>query len=223
MEVAMDLRTEHKSVSLADQIFEKLEKDILVGTYERGEILTEMKLSETLGVSRTPIREAMRRLEQEHIIQSTPKGAMVVGISPSDIEAIYEIRLRIEGLAARYAAEHATDEELAVLRETVELQGFYLEKRDPERIMECDSKFHKLVYQATGSVPLCDTLTELHKKIIKFRRVSVEMTERAKHSYAEHCKIFEAIAARDGDLADKLMTEHVGNARARIRQKISAD
>ena len=212
----------HRSVSLADQIFERLEKDILVGKYERGEILTEIKLSETLGVSRTPVREAMRRLEQEHIIKATPKGSMVVGISPADIEAIYEMRMRIEGLAARYAAKNATEEEIVALREILELQNFYIEKKDPEKIMDCDSKFHKMVYEATGIFPLCNTLTELHKKIIKFRRVSVEMTERARLSYEEHLKVYEAIAARDGDLADKLMTEHVGYARENIRKKMAA-
>ena len=214
--------TAHRSVSLADQIFERLEKDILVGKYERGEILTEIKLSETLGVSRTPVREAMRRLEQEHIIKATPKGSMVVGISPADIEAIYEMRMRIEGLAASYAAKNATEEDLSALREILELQKFYIDKKDPEKIMDCDSKFHKMVYEATGSVPLCNTLTELHKKIIKFRRVSVEMTERAKLSYEEHLKVFEAIAVRDADKADKLMTEHVGYARENIRKKIAA-
>lgn len=214
--------TEHRSVSLADQIFERLEKDILVGTYERGEIITELRLSEALGVSRTPIREAMRRLEQENIIKATPKGSMVVGISPADIEAIYEMRMRIEGLAARYAAENATDEDLAALKEILELQSFYIEKRDPEKIMDCDSKFHRMVYEATGSVPLCNTLTELHKKIIKFRKVSVEMTERARHSYEEHLKVYEAIASRNAELADKLMTDHVGYARENIRQKIAA-
>ena len=119
---------EHRSVSLADQIFERLEKDILVGKFERGEILTEMKLSEMLGVSRTPIREAMRRLEQEHIVKATPKGSMVVGISPTDIESIYEMRLRIEGLAARYAAKNATEEELKALNDILELQSFYIDK-----------------------------------------------------------------------------------------------
>ena len=218
----MTNNTAHRSVSLADQIFEHLEKDILVGKYERGEILTEIKLSETLGVSRTPIREAMRRLEQEHIIKATPKGSMVVGISPADIEAIYEMRMRIEGLAASYAAKNATEEDLVALREVLELQKFYIDKKDPEKIMDCDSKFHKMVYEATGSVPLCNTLTELHKKIIKFRRVSVEMTERAKLSYEEHLKVYEAIAARDADKADKLMTEHVSYARENIRKKIAA-
>ena len=212
----------HRSVSLADQIFERLEKDILVGKFERGEILTEIKLSETLGVSRTPVREAMRRLEQEHIIKATPKGSMVVGISPADIEAIYEMRMRIEGLAARYAAENASDEDLVAIKDILELQKFYIDKKDPEKIMDCDSKFHRMVYEATGSVPLCNTLTELHKKIIKFRKVSVEMTERAILSYEEHLKVYEAIAARDGEKADKLMTEHVGYARENIRKKIAA-
>ena len=212
----------HRSVSLADQIFERLEKDILVGKYERGEILTEIKLSETLGVSRTPVREAMRRLEQEHIIKATPKGSMVVGISPEDIEAIYEMRMRIEGLAARYAAKNATEEEIVALGEILELQHFYIEKKDPEKIMDCDSKFHKMVYEATGIFPLCNTLTELHKKIIKFRKVSVEMTERARLSYEEHLKVYEAIAARDEEKADKLMTEHVGYARENIRKKMAA-
>ena len=84
MEAGMDLRTEHRSVSLADQIFERLEKDILVGTFERGEILTEIKLSETLGVSRTPVREALRRLQAEHIIEESAKGMVVMGISKQD-------------------------------------------------------------------------------------------------------------------------------------------
>ena len=147
---------------------------------------------------------------------------MVVGISPADIEAIYEMRMRIEGLAARYAAKNASEEELSALKEILDLQSFYIEKKDPERIMDCDSKFHKMVYESTGSVPLCDTLTELHKKIIKFRRVSVEMTERARHSYNEHVRVYEAIAAGDGELADRLMTEHVGKARENIRKKIAA-
>ena len=88
--------------------------------------------------------------------------------------------------------------------------------------MDCDSKFHRMVYEATGSVPLCDALTELHKKIIKFRRVSVEMTERAKQSYGEHLEVYNAIAARDEDLADKLMTSHVSKARENIRKKMAS-
>ena len=76
---------EHKTISLADQVFEHLESDILSGKYQRGEILTESKLSAQLGVSRTPIREALRRLEQEHIIEESGKGSVVIGISEKDL------------------------------------------------------------------------------------------------------------------------------------------
>lgn len=91
---------EHKSISIADQIFEQLEHDILIGKYQRGEILTELKLCQSLGVSRTPIREALRRLEQEHIIEETSRGAVVIGISREDLFDMYEIRMHVEGLAA---------------------------------------------------------------------------------------------------------------------------
>ena len=218
----MDFRIEHKSVSLADQIFEKLENDILVGVYNKGEVITELRLSEQLGVSRTPIREALRRLEQENIISMTSKGAVIVGISPDDIEAIYEIRERIEGYAARRAATMASDEEIKELLDIVDLQGFYIQKEDAQQIMDCDSKFHKKLYAMSCSMPLYSTLIELHKKVIKFRRVSVEMSERAKRSYAEHKAIYDAIASHNGDMAEALTTEHVKNARDSIRRKIES-
>lgn len=216
----MDMKIEHRYVSLADQIFEKLEKDILVGEYNKGEILTETKLSETLGVSRTPIREALRRLEQERIITITPKGAQVIGISYDDIAAIYEMRVRIEGYAARRAAEYATDEEKEKIREILELQAFYLEKKNPEQIMECDSRFHRMLYDASASMPLANTLTELHKKIIKFRKTAMELTERAAHSCSEHKGIYDAIVAGDGDLAEELTVAHIKNARDNILARI---
>ncbi len=217
----MDFKMEHKTISLADQIFDKLENDILVGVYNRGEVLTELRLSEQLGVSRTPIREALRRLEQENIIAMTTKGAVVVGISADDIEAIYEVRERIEGYAARRAAEHASEEDIAALRDIVELQSFYIQKGDAQQIMDCDSRFHRMLYKMTESVPLYSTLTELHKKVIKFRRVSVEMSARAKCSNDEHRAICDAIAARNGELAEELTTAHVKNARENIRKKLS--
>ena len=89
--------TEFKSISLATQVFEKLEEDIITGVYPKGEILTELKLVEQLGVSRTPIREALRRLEQERLIADTGKGSVVLGITEEDLLDIMNIRQRIEG------------------------------------------------------------------------------------------------------------------------------
>ena len=210
---------EHKTISLAEQVFDRLETDILSGKYQHGEILTELGLVSDLGVSRTPIREALRRLEQEHIIEMTPRGILVLGVSRQDLADILEIRIRIEGLAARLAAERITDEELAQLRETIDLQEFYVPKHDAARINGMDSKFHLLIYRFSGSIPLYDTLMPLHKKVLKYRQASVENEVRSADSYMEHRAIFEAIAAHDGDLAEERMRAHIANAKAFIKQK----
>ena len=203
---------EHKTISLADQVFDHLERDILSGKYQRGEILTELKLSTELGVSRTPVREALRRLEQEHIIEDTGKGCVVIGISEDDLRDIFDIRERLEGTAAYLAAIKHTDEQLAELRETLELQEFYYEKSDAEQIKQMDNRFHELIYRLSGSMTFYDTLVPLHKKVQKYRRASVENHSRAAASVAEHRSIFEAIAARDAESAEKYMTAHIHNA-----------
>ena len=203
---------EHKTVSLADQVFEHLEKDILSGNYQRGDILTETKLSQELGVSRTPIREALRRLEQEHIIAESGKGCIVIGITDKDLKDIYEIRTALECLASAKAAQNRTEEQLSELKEALELQEFYLEKRDAEQIKKMDNRFHNTVYSLSGSTVFCDTLIPLHKKIQKYRRASVENRSRAVESVKEHRKIYEAIAAGDIDAAQKYTTEHIRNA-----------
>ena len=210
-----------KAISLADQVFEKLERDILIGEYNRGDVLTESKLSEILEVSRTPIREALRRLEQEHIIEMTTKGVVVIGISKEDIAMIYEIRVRIEGLAAKNAAEYASEEDIAELAEIISLQEFYTQRGEADNIKNADSSFHKKIYQMSGNVTLSDTLTDLHKKVIKYRRASVSNKSRAQSSLEEHKRIFDAIVQRDGILAEALTLKHVDNARNRLIESAS--
>lgn len=207
---------EHKTVSLADQVFERLESEILSGVYQRGEILTEMCLCANLGVSRTPIREALRRLEQEHIIEISGKGIVVLGVTDQDLHDIYDIRREIEGAAAAKTAENITDEEIDSLREILELQEFYVSKKDADHIRLMDSRFHQMVYRFTKSSVYFDTLMPLHKKVQKHRKKSVENNSRAQSSLEEHRRIFEAIAARDPKAAERAMIAHVENARKHI-------
>ena len=208
----------HKPLTLADQVFDRLENDIFAGIYARGSVLTESRLCEELGVSRTPIREALKRLEQEHLVESHSKGLVVVGISRQDALTIYEVRKRIEGLAASMCAEKATDEQLAQMRDIVELQEFCAEKQDSEKVRMLDNQFHDTVYRSCGSVVLYDTLMPLHKKIQKFRKASVEVHGRATASAAEHRRICEAIAARDPDAAEAAMLAHIGKAQSFITE-----
>ena len=111
---------DYKTVSLSDQVFEHLETDILSGKYRRGEIITELQLCSELGVSRTPVREALRRLFQEHLIEDTPKGTMVLGITPKDYLDMSEIRLRIEELAVRGFVANMTEDNRKELNEAVD-------------------------------------------------------------------------------------------------------
>lgn len=212
---------EHRTISLAEQVFERLETDILSGKYAPGDILTELKLCADLGVSRTPIRESLRRLEQERLIEVSQKGIVVIGVTKKDLADIMKIRMRVEGLAAYECAKNITDEQLAELRDTLELQEFYVPKKDALRINTLDSKFHKLIYKFSGSNALYDTLNPLHKKVLKYRRASVENAMRSGNSSNEHRAIFEAIAAHDCERAEKEMQAHIANANAFIQGKES--
>jgi len=213
---------EHRSISIADQIFEQLEKDILSGKYKRGDILNETRLSEELGVSRTPVREAIRRLEQENIIEDTSKGLTVIGISHEDMPDMYEIRLHIETLATERAAENITDEALKEMADVIDMQYYYTSKQKAQQIdnsdsiKDFDSRFHEIIYEQCGSKPFADLLIPLHKRMIKFRKASVTLNSRAEASCREHTEIFEALKAHDGKKAGELMRIHLINARDSI-------
>ena len=203
----------YKSTSLADQVFDKLENDIIQGVYQRGELLTELKLVEQLGVSRTPIREALRRLEQERLIEDTGKGSRVLGITEEDLQDIMNIRERIEGLAAYYAALNLTPEGLKELTHIVDLQEFYFSKQDKEHLRQVDDQFHDMICTLSKRSVIADTLIPLMRKTRRYRRVAIDNWERTTNTMNEHRKMFEAIASGNAELAEKLATAHIVSAK----------
>ena len=203
----------YKSTSLADQVFDKLENDIIQGVYARGELLTELKLVEQLGVSRTPIREALRRLEQERLIEDTGKGSRVLGITMEDLEDIMNIRERIEGLAAYYAAKNITPEGLRELTHIVDLQEFYFSKKDKEHLRQVDDQFHDMICIMSGRSVISDTLIPLMRKTRRYRRVAIDNWERTTDTMNEHKRLYEAIAAGNAELAQELSTAHIAHAK----------
>lgn len=210
-----------KTQSLADQVFQRLENDIIRGFYPRGEIITELKLVEQLGVSRTPIREALRRLEQERLIAESGKGSIVLGITEEDLVDIMNIRLRIEGLAAYYATINMTPEGLSQLAHIVDLQDFYYGKLDTERLRQVDDQFHDLIYELSKRTVIRDTLLPLHRKTQRYRKASIDRTERLACSVAEHRGIFEAMASGNAELAQTLITEHIEKAKKNMLEGLS--
>jgi len=200
---------EYKPVSLADQIYEQLENDIITGVYPRGEVLTEMRLVEQLGVSRTPIREALRRLEQERLIKDTGKGSVVLGITLEDLIDIMNIRQRVEGLAAYYATKNMTAEGLEKLRQLNDLQDFYYTRKDAARQSQMDDLFHDAIYEMSQRTIIRDTLQPLHRKTMRYRKISLEDPARLGMSIQKHKDIFNAMAAGNAELAEELTVQHI--------------
>ncbi|WP_458861857.1 GntR family transcriptional regulator [Acidaminobacterium chupaoyuni] len=198
---------------LRKHVYKEIEKAILDGVFAPGDALTEVKLSNELGVSRTPVREALMQLELEGLVKTVPnKGAVVVGVTSKDIDDIYNIRMRIEGLATRGAAENIDEDELEMLKQVVELQEFFVTKEDFLQVWQLDNRFHELIYDSCGSRPLKQILSLFHNYIQKAREYSVK-SGRAAASTAEHRAILDAITAHDLDTAEAAMVLHVRNAR----------
>ena len=202
-----------KLLSLENKVFVKLEDEILSGKLTRGTALTEISLSERLGVSRTPVRSALHRLAEEGLVEAVAnKGCVVIGITNADLVDIYKIRVRLEGLASAISATRITEEGLNTLRESVELAEFYISKNDTEKLKELDSEFHETIYRSTGNRLLCKTLSELHRKIKSYRKLSLTVPGRLERSVLEHREIYQAIAIRDAEKADMLTSLHIERA-----------
>lgn len=210
----MEKLVQERAVPLAEQVFQTLEEDILQGRLKPGEVITELRLSKALGVSRTPIREALQHLEQESLVEIRPnRGAVVLGITRDDLEVIYDMRIRLEGLAASLAAKTADEEQLNAMKEVLDLQEFYVEKNDPDEQEIFDSRFHEMVYEFSGKRILYEVLKNLHRRITRYRRLSVTDMDRARKAITEHREIYEAIRDGNGSLADTLTIRHVENAK----------
>ncbi len=196
--------------SLAESVFLQLEEDILDGTLKKGDVLTEIALAQKLGVSRTPLRSALHALAEEGLIEITPnKGATVVGVSRDDLVDIYKIRMRLEGIAAGLAAKRISDENIKFLENSVELSEFFLSKGDSDHLKELDSEFQNIIYKASGSRHIAKILTELHRNIRSYRKLSLSVPSRLDISVKEHRAILEAIKAHDSELAERLCCEHI--------------
>ena len=209
---------EYRPISLADQVFDRLENDIIMGTIPRGEILTELKLVELLGVSRTPIREALRRLEQERLIQDTGKGSLVLGITEDDLLDIMNIREQIEGLASYYATLNMPEEGRQELTHFVDLQEFYYSKGDIEHLRQVDDQFHDAICLLSRRSVITDTLIPLHRKTRRYRRIAMNDEARVPKTKQEHFEIYQAIASGNAELAQELTTKHITNAKVHMME-----
>ena len=195
---------------LREIVLEALREAIINGVLEPGERLMEVQLAEEMGVSRTPVREAIRKLELEGFVVMMPrKGAYVAGVSYKDIKDVFEIRAALEGLAAGLAAEKVTDNEIEQLERVLHYEK---EPATLEEMVQNDTDFHALLYKASRNERLITILGNLREQIQRFRTTSLAVPSRLRYAIQEHREIVDAIARHDVEEAQTLATAHIENA-----------
>lgn len=198
---------------LRDIVFETLREAIIHQTLKPGERLMEIQLAEEMGVSRTPVREAIRKLELEGLVVMVPrKGAYVASISMKDIHEVYELRSALEALAASLAAARITDEELEEMERQMVKEAKETDENNLQGIVTIDTTFHDLLYKAANNQRLVQFINILQEQLQRFRAATLSSPGRSKYALEEHKKIVEALANRDAKLAARLATEHIENA-----------
>jgi len=206
---------------LRELVFEALREAIIKGVLKPGERLMEVQLAEELGVSRTPVREAIRKLELEDLVVMIPrKGAYVSSISLKDVADVFEVRAAVEALAAGLAAERITEEELGELERILVKKAEIIEANDLDRLIEIDILFHDCLYQASRNGKLVQIINNLREHIHRFRSASLASPGRMREALEEHRKIVEAISERNIALAQALAQEHIENAENSILEAI---
>lgn len=180
------------------------------GTYRPGDRLVESELAERLGVSRTPVREALQRLETQSLLTRDGRSLIVASLDHNQLAELYVVRAELEGLAARLAARHATPEEVKVLRDMVaddrRLTG------DPRALSRANKRFHRQIHLASHNRFLIQQLDLVHRSMALLASTSLEAEGRSDAAVAEHHAIVEAIAASDGEAADAALRAHISHA-----------
>lgn len=198
---------------LRDVVFENLREAILEGKLTPGQRLMEVQLAEQLGVSRTPVREAIRKLELEGLVVMLPrKGAYVANMSLKDILDVLEIRASLEGLAASLAAERISPEDIKELEKIANEFEESTEHADVETLLRKDVEFHECIFKAANNKKLHQLITSLWEQVYRFRVTYISDYDSSVNIINEHKLILQAIKDGDVDVAKKYATEHIEKA-----------
>ena len=220
-EVNMMLNTD---LPLREVVFNVLRKEILRGDLKPGERLMEIQLANRLGVSRTPVREAIRKLELEGLVLMIPRrGAEVAKITEKSLRDTLEVRGTLEKLAVTLACQRITDKELEELRKAADYCGTFLNKNDLMGIAKADEKFHNVIYHATNNQKLIKILSNLSEQVYRYRVEYLKNENTPAQIIKEHKQLLEAIEAKDEGLASKIAEIHIDNQAKSIINKLRSE
>lgn len=208
---------------LREVVCEALREAIRKGVLRPGERIMEIQLAEELGVSRTPVREAIRKLELEgYVVMMPRRGTYVADMSIRDICEIFEIRTALEALSNGLAAEHITEDELEHLQRLLVIIVGYIKEGNMEKIVETDIEFHDLLYHAARNERLVGIISNLRDQLTRFRTLSMSYPGRLEATLEEHRAIVEAIAAGDRKAAKKAAQRHMERSEKTLMLAIEA-
>lgn len=200
---------------MTDWVCDELREAIVNLRLRPGEPLREAALAEKLGVSKTPLREAFARLEQEGLVETTSfKGAVVTGYSERDLKEIYELRALLEGAAARSAAEHADDATLRALRDVLDRSRALRDAGDLVGLAELLGRFDVIVYSQVTNDRIGALIDNLRAHLTRIGRLTEDIPGRVEASVEEHAAIVDAILARSADESERLMRVHIASVLA---------
>ena len=220
-EVNMMLNTD---LPLREVVFNVLRKEILRGDLKPGERLMEIQLANRLGVSRTPVREAIRKLELEGLVLMIPRrGAEVAKITEKSLRDTLEVRGTLEKLAVTLACQRITDKELEELRNAADHCGTFLNKNDLMGIAKADEKFHNVIYHATNNQKLIKILSNLSEQVYRYRVEYLKDVNTPAQIIKEHKQLLEAIEEKDEGLASKIAEIHIDNQAKSIINKLRSE
>jgi DNA-binding GntR family transcriptional regulator len=214
-------------LSLQERTYQSLRAALLNGEYLPGSRIYEAAVAQALGVSRNPVREAVRRLQQDGLLDVRPHyGIYVATIPPEEIEDIYRIRGALEATAAALAAERMTDAEIDELRVILAEQQLAAVQadalpREPVSVVQAD-RFHHAIHSGAKSPRLLVLLEQIYAQVTHFRNLTLRVPGRAIVSAAGHATIFQAIQERDAEAADRRMRDHIDDARQALVRQVDA-
>ncbi len=208
MEIVSDLTDIHRT--MGDIVADKLRYDILAGLYRPGQEILQDEIAHRLGVSRMPVREAIRRLESLGLVIVAPhRGTRIASLSPKDVKDIYSLRRMLEGEAVRLAAAKITPAELTSLRNLSGEMRLAARNRETVKRLLLNKEFHSSLYAASGRRHLCNLISSLWETTAPYRSIWSSMPGHLEQSFDEHEQILAACEKRDSDLAERIVRQHL--------------
>ena len=208
-------------LTIREEVYKYIRRAILLGEIRPGERLIEAKLSKEIGTSRTPIREALHKLEMENLIYSIPRvGYVVKDITEEEVEEICEIRIALETLAATWASAHITQQELDRLNQTILLTEKHIRKNEMEEVIKLDSEFHEILCKASKSQRIEEISQSLRDHMLKFRIKALCVPEIAYRSNEGHRRILQAVKKRDTNKIEEAVRFHLNRTKKDVTNVI---